>query len=361
MTLSNINENFHQKLQEEIPVTRYRVASPSLFLYHDTPSSYANMTKTLILLSGALLLASCNQGRESAQETSTPKAEVKKMNIPMFDGDKAFAQLKAQTDFGPRNPNSLGHAKCLSFLVGEFAKYAENVTRQDFVHKGYDGEMLKLTNVFASFNAAASDRILFLAHWDTRPRADQEKDPAKQRQPVLGANDGASGVAVLLEMARLLKAAPPSVGIDILLVDGEDYGKEHDLDSYFLGARYFMKTKSQNYSPRFAVLLDMVGDRDLQFPMEQNSMNYAPQIVELIWSTAEKLGVTQFVNVPGEQISDDHIPLNEGGIPAVDIIDFQYAHWHTLQDTPDKCSGESLEAVGKVMTHLIYSQGSAPH
>ncbi len=331
-------------------------------MYHDTPSSYSNMIRTILLLCGAVLFASCNQGRERtvSQETSIPKAEVKKMNVPIFDGDRAFAQLKAQTDFGPRNPNSPGHAKCLSFLVGEVNKLAENVTRQNFTHTGYDGETLKLTNVFCSFNSTASDRILFLAHWDTRPRADQEKDPAKQRQPVLGANDGASGVAVLLELARLLKETPPSVGIDMLLVDGEDYGKERDLASYFLGARYFMKTKSPNYKPRFAVLLDMVGDRDLQFPMEQNSMKYAPQIVELIWSTAEKLGITQFVNVPGEEISDDHIPLNNGGIPTVDIIDFQYAHWHTLQDTPDKCSGESLEAVGKVMTHLIYTREPAP-
>ena len=320
------------------------------------------MTRTIVFLCGAVLLASCNQGRERTvpEEKSPPRAEVKNMNVPIFDGDRAYTQLKAQTGFGPRNPNSAGHAKCLSFLIDELGKYAEKVTRQNFVHTGYDGETLTLSNVFGSFNAAASDRILFLAHWDTRPRADQEKAPEKQRQPVLGANDGASGVAVLLELARLLKEMPPSVGIDMLLVDGEDYGKEHDIESYFLGARYFMKTKSPNYKPRFAILLDMVGDRDLQFPMEQNSMKYAPQIVELIWSTAEKLGITQFVNVPGEEISDDHIPLNAGGIPTVDIIDFQYAHWHTLQDTPDKCSSESLEAVGKVMTHLIYTREPAP-
>jgi Zn-dependent M28 family amino/carboxypeptidase len=282
------------------------------------------------------------------------------MNVPEFNGAKAFAQLKAQTDFGPRNPNSNGHRKCLDYLLAELGKYTDNVTRQSFVHNGYDNEVLKLANVFGSFNEKSTDRILLLAHWDTRPRADEEKEGSKQTQPILGANDGASGVAVLLELARLFKQTPPPNGVDILFVDGEDYGKPHDQESYFLGSRYFMKTKSQNYEPRFAILLDMVGDKDLQIPMEQNSMTHAPEAVELIWSTAEKLGVTQFVNVPGEQISDDHIPLNDGGVQTADIIDFQYPYWHTLQDTPDKCSAESLEAVGKVLAHVIYTRVVRP-
>lgn len=278
------------------------------------------------------------------------------MDVPEFDGGKAFAYLHAQTDFGPRAPNSIGHQKCLDYLTLELSRYAEKVTRQNFTHHGYNDEVLKLTNIFGSFNDTASDRILLLAHWDTRPRADEEKDASKRNQPILGANDGASGVAVLLEIARLLKQTLPPVGVDILFVDGEDYGKSRDLDSYFLGSRYFMKIKSQNYKPRYAILLDMVGYRELQIPMEQNSITYAPEVVELIWSTAEKLGVTQFVNVPGEEISDDHVPLNSGGIPTVDIIDFQYPFWHTTQDTPDKCSAESLETVGKVLTHVIYSK-----
>ena len=284
------------------------------------------------------------------------------MEIPEFNGEKAFAYLKAQTDFGPRNPNSAGHRKCLEYLVGELGKYADKVTRQDFVLSGYGDEILKLSNIFGSFNATATERILLLAHWDTRPRADQEKDPKKKMQPILGANDAASGVAILMELARLMKQSRPPLGVDILFVDGEDYGKTQDLQRYFLGARHFMDVKSESYKPRFAILLDMVGDRDLQIPMEQNSMTHAAEVVELIWSTAERLGVTQFVNVPGEQISDDHVPLNEGGIPTVDIIDFQYPYWHTLEDTPDKCSSESLEAVGTVLTHVVYSAAAVgPH
>ncbi len=318
------------------------------------------MIKCALFLGVIIFFPSCSQHQEKTipPPASTARTVPEKMDVPEFDGEKAFSYLQAQTDFGPRNPNSIGHQKCLDYLVQELSRYAESVTRQNFIHHGYGGEVLKLTNIFGSFNITASDRILLLAHWDTRPRADEDKDSAKQNQPILGADDGASGVAVLLEIARLLKQTPPPFGVDILFVDGEDYGKSRDLDSYFLGSRYFMKTKSENYRPRFAILLDMVGYRDLQIPMEQNSMTYAPEAVELIWSTAEKLGVTQFVNVPGEEISDNHVPFNSGGVPTVDIIDFQYPFWHTMQDTPDKCSAESLEAVGKVLTHVIYSKQS---
>jgi glutaminyl-peptide cyclotransferase len=281
------------------------------------------------------------------------------MKIPDFQGDQAFAFLKAQTDFGPRNPNSGGHSKCLEYLISELGKSADRVSRQDFDYNGYNGELLKLTNLFAAFNSADTDRILLLAHWDTRPRADEEKDPVKQGRPIPGANDGASGVAVLLELARIMKQSPPPIGVDILFVDGEDYGKSHDLDQYFLGSKHFMSVKPSDYHPRFGVLLDMVGYRDLEIPMEQNSMTFAPAALELLWSTAEKLGVAQFLNVPGDEISDDHLALNKGGIPTVDVIDFQYPYWHTLEDTPDKCSGESLEAVGNVLAHVIYLPSSS--
>ncbi|HTR81546.1 MAG TPA: M28 family peptidase [Bacteroidota bacterium] len=277
------------------------------------------------------------------------------MKVPDFDGEASYAYLTAQTDFGPRNPNSVGHEKCREYLYSELQKYADRVLQQDFDYSGYGGEVLKLTNIFGSFNTSATRRILLLAHWDTRPRADQDENPANRNKPILGADDGASGVAVLLELARLMKHTPPPIGVDILFVDGEDYGKEHDLDRYFLGSRHFMSVRDTSYKPIFGVLLDMVGDRDLQIPMEQNSMTYAPKAVDLIWSTAEKIGVTQFVNVPGEEISDDHLAFNQGGIPTVDIIDFQYPYWHTLQDTPDKCSGESLQAIGSVLANVIYS------
>lgn len=281
-----------------------------------------------------------------------------KKQYPQFDGAKAFSYLVAQTNFGPRNPNSTGHQQCLQYLTEEFKKYSDNVTLQSFSVQGYR-ETLKLTNIFASFQPTLNKRVLLIAHWDTRPRAEEDPDPEKRNKPIIGANDGASGVAVLLELARLFNEVPPPIGVDILLTDGEDYGdsqKDQNNDLYLLGAKHFAKTKSPSYNPQFGILLDMVGDKDLQIPLEQHSMRFAPHVLDLVWKTAEEIGVTNFINVPGELITDDHIPLNEAGIPTIDIIDFQYPYWHTHQDTPDKCSAESLEAVGKVLAAVIYTR-----
>lgn len=316
--------------------------------------------KSLFIAAIVVLITSgCDHQPRQPASTSktTPEKEMTKF-FPQFDGAKAFTLLTAQTSFGPRNPNSTGHQRCLEFLTGELRKYADNVVQQSFSETGY-GEVLKLTNVFASFNVQEQKRILLLAHWDTRPRAEMDEDPAKRNLPILGANDGASGVAVLLELARMFKESPPPVGVDILLTDGEDYGdaeKDGNNKLYFLGAKYFAKTKSPSYNPVFGILLDMVGDRDLQIPMEQHSIRYAPAVMDLVWATAEEVGKSQFIRVPGELVSDDHIPLNEVGIPTIDIIDFQYPYWHTHQDTPDKCSKESLEAVGTVLSAMIYTK-----
>ncbi|MEW5799473.1 MAG: M28 family peptidase [Bacteroidota bacterium] len=308
-----------------------------------------------IFISG-LFFFSCDQ--RNPQPEPQQQQQTMKKQYPTFDGTKAFAYLTAQTDFGPRNPNSTGHRKCLQYLTDELNKFSGNVTQQSFTIQGYN-ETLKLTNLFASFNPDLKKRIILLAHWDTRPRAEEDANPANRNIPILGANDGASGVAVLLELARMFKNTPPPIGVDILFTDGEDYGdskKDGNNGLYSLGAKHFAKMKSQHYSPQFGILLDMVGDKDLQIPLEQHSMQYAPQVLNLIWNTAEEIGVPNFVNIPGEFVVDDHLPLNEVGIPTVDIIDFQYPHWHTLQDTPDKCSPQSLEAVGSVLTALIYTR-----
>jgi Peptidase family M28 len=297
----------------------------------------------------------------TTQQETTPASTPTKTLLPYFNSTEAFSFLTAQTDFGPRNPGSEGHQKCLEYLDSVMKKNCDDVIDQQFTSEGYNNVTLHLTNLFASFQPKMSERILLLAHWDTRPRADMDKDSSNMNKPILGADDGASGVAVLLELAKILKSNPPPVGIDILFDDGEDYGTEHDLDKYSLGTRYFVKTKSPNYKPRFGVLLDMIGYSDLRIPMEQNSMKYAPEAVQLIWGAAEDLGITQFVDVPGEEIFDDHMPLNDAGIPTADIIDFDYPYWHTLQDTPDKCSATSLGAVGEVLTDVIYRKLAPRH
>ncbi len=279
-----------------------------------------------------------------------------------FNADSAWAQLVRQVDFGPRNPGSTGHRACKDYLVRTLKRFTADVREQSFMH--YDAinhRSLMLTNIIARFQPQNPDRILLCAHWDTRPRADQEQDPTKRNQPIPGANDGASGVAVLLEIARLLSQQPVPVGVDIVLFDGEDYGREGHLDEYFLGSRYFVKHNREFY-PRYAILLDMVGDKQLQLPQEGYSVRYAPDVVNRIWGLGAALGYAEFQNTVGYYVSDDHGILNEAGIPAIDIIDFFYPdqshrYWHTLEDTPDKCSPRSLKVVGDVIWQLLQEGG----
>ncbi|MEE9225467.1 MAG: M28 family peptidase [Bacteroidota bacterium] len=336
-----------------------------------SPRKLQRQTRDLVkrsLLSFVLVFTqlSCNtektpqQLHPDAVGINPPPEAQQQSSVPDFDGEQAFRFLLAQTNFGPRNPSSVGHHRCLDYLAIELQSYAEAVDLQRFAHIGYDGERYDMTNILSSFNLQATDRIMLAAHWDTRPMADQEKDPEKRKQPILGANDGASGVAVVLEIARQMKLHPPPIGVDIILFDGEDFGKEGDLAYFSLGARYFAKNMPAGFNPRFGVLLDMVGDKQLELLQEENSLRFAADVVRKVWSLARELGFTQFSLERRDEIFDDHIPLNQAGIRTINIIDFDYPdesnrHWHTLEDTPDKCSPESLEAVGTVLMHLIYA------
>jgi len=278
---------------------------------------------------------------------------------PEFSGKKAFDYLRKQVEFGPRNPGSEGHQQTKYFLLNEMRKFTPTVIDQSFIY--YDklrNKTLTLTNIIARFQVKKEPRILISAHWDTRPWADQDPNPANRSKPILGANDGASGVAVLLELASILSQNPPPVGVDLVLFDGEDYGREGHLDEYFLGSRYFAANNTQ-FFPIASILLDMVGDANLQLPIEGYSQQYAPNLVRKVWDIAATLGESAFLDIVNGYISDDHVILNENGIPTIDIIDFAYPdqtnrYWHTLKDTPDKCSPESLETVGRVMVYLIY-------
>ncbi len=315
----------------------------------------------------AVLCVAC--GQQSAHQTPAKNTREQEpvretalqTTIPQYNGESAFAYLVKQTSFGPRNPNSPGHRQCLDYLATTLRQFADDVQLQPFTHQGYDGKMLYLTNVIARFLPDRRDRILLCAHWDTRPRADQDLDPAKRSQPILGANDGASGVAVLLELAAMFKKNPPPVGVDIVLFDGEDYGMEGDLKNYFLGATYFARNKPSDYLPQFGILLDMVGDASLEIPREGHSVRYAPDVVDRVWSIAKGLGFWQFVDDVEEAISDDHLVLNEAGIKTIDVIDFNYPDrsnrfWHTHEDVPEHCSPNSLEVVGTVLIHVVYTE-----
>ncbi len=284
------------------------------------------------------------------------KAEVP-LTLPPFSAENAFAHLEKQCAFGPRVPNTSAHDSCRVFLVNELRKYADAVMEQTFTHTTprLPGE-LKLTNIVASFNPQNGQRVLLGAHWDSRPWADEETDSSKHNTPVLGANDGASGVAILLEVARVLKTNPAPFGVDIILFDGEDFGAPGEPRSYAIGSQYYARHKAPNYSPMFGILLDMVGDRDLEIYQEGNSIRYAAGTVDRVWSLAARLGITEFVASPRHEVFDDHIPFLEVGIPMIDLIDFNYPHWHTTQDTPDKCSPASLEKVGKVVLAALYDR-----
>ncbi len=314
----------------------------------------------------------CSKEKQTDQADSRPAAENMRTNesaaqslpsgiVPSFSGTRAYEYLLRQTSFGPRNPNSKGHEACLGFLTSELRGLADSVELQPFVQRGYDGEMLRLTNIIAAFRPAARARLLLCAHWDTRPRAEYDEDKTRRNLPILGANDGASGVAVLLEIATLLHAQPPPIGVDIVLFDGEDYGREGDTPNYLLGSRYFAAHKRPSYQPRFGILMDMVGDTYLEIPKEGHSVRYAPDVLAMVWDKARELGYPQFLEGEGEEVIDDHLPLNEVGIKTIDIIDFDYPdqssrYWHTHQDIPEHCSPESLEAVGDVVTHVVFSQ-----
>lgn len=308
------------------------------------------------------LLISCTEER-----TDRLNFEEKGRDVPVFNADSAYLFLERQVLMGPRNPNSEGHQKTREYLLTKLRQYAgtRSVFAQNFTHVGYEADTLRLTNIIAAFNPKSSDRIMLCAHWDTRPRA--EKDTQNPDQPILGADDGGSGVAVLLELARLMSRQSPEIGIDIILFDGEDYGKSGSLEQYFLGSRYWANNPPvPGYKPRFGILLDMVAGVDARFPKERHSVQYAPALVNEIWSIAEEKDYEDiFVDRQGAFISDDHVVINRIlNIPTIDIIRHEPGteevvfapYWHTQNDDLDIISKETLEAVGKVMAELIYNR-----
>jgi Zn-dependent M28 family amino/carboxypeptidase len=266
-----------------------------------------------------------------------------------FDEQRAYRDLVRQCGFGPRVPGSRAHARCAGWLAEQLRASCQEVHLQPFTAT-VAGKALALTNIVGVINPKGRGHVLLCAHWDSRPLADRDPDREKRTKPVPGANDGASGVAVLLEIARALKACPPRQRVTIVLFDGEDYGQR--IEDMLLGSRDFAKRFT---GPRvsWGVLLDMVGDRDLRLPVEGNSQRLAPRVVDRVWRAAARAGSTAFVRQPGPAVMDDHLPLLTRGIPCVDVIDFEYPHWHTTADTPDKCSAASLGQVGRAVLRAM--------
>ncbi len=292
-----------------------------------------------------LLVAACSGGSSAPRE---------------FDGATAFTYLQRQVGFGYRIPGTASHAATAAWLDSLLRQRADTLVVQSWTHVTARGDSLPLRNFVARFNLKATERVLFMAHWDTRPVSD---NPAYQgpRTPVPGANDGASGVAVLLGMADALKKQAPKVGVDLLFEDGEDYGIfEKEKDDVLIGARYFARNLPPGPKPLYAVLFDMVGDKDLRLYPEGQSLLAAPEVVDLVWKVAKEIGHGGiFLDVPqsGPYLIDDHVELQKVGIRAIDVVDFNYgpsnAYWHTPADTLDKVSAQSLQVVGDVGMGLI--------
>jgi Zn-dependent M28 family amino/carboxypeptidase len=280
---------------------------------------------------------------------------------PVFDANAAHGLLHEQVAFGPRVPGRAGHRAQLAWMLERLAPLADTVVTDVFTHThSTSGETLPLTNVMARFRPDAARRVLFLAHWDTRPTSDAARTPEARALPVPGANDGASGVAVLMQVAAHLAAEPPPIGVDLLFVDGEDYGPTGD--DMYLGAKRFAVWWPRDRWPEYGVLLDMVGDADPRFPVEGYSAEYAPHVVQRVWGVASRLGYGRYFPLDiGLALGDDHVPLNEAGIPTIDVIDFEYgpgnAYWHTPDDLPERTSATTLGIVGEVVLELIFTGG----
>lgn len=302
----------------------------------------------LLLVALSILPVGCGGKVRPAASAPSPTFEYS------FDGQRALQDIKTQCAFGPRVPGQPGHARCAKWIQSQLQKTADEVTLQRF-EQTLGGKSVNFTNIIAVYGRQTPRSLALCAHWDTRPFADQELDADKAAKPIPGANDGASGVAVLLEMGRLFKQKPPPDGVVMVFFDGEDYGKTSA--EMFIGSRYFAKRWKSvlPVKPWRGILLDMVGAADIRIPREAMSDSAAPELLDAIYQRARDANLSHvFPDEAGKPINDDHIPLIEAGIPTVDLISFEYAWWHTLEDTPDKCSASSLKAVGEVVARTVY-------
>ena len=270
-----------------------------------------------------------------------------------FDGARAFEYLQTQCAFGPRPPGSKGHRRCLEWITKTCRQLDLETTHQSFrAYLRLTREDVRLTNVVAIHQPDNPRKVMLSAHWDTRPVADREMVPSRRNQPILGANDGASGVAALMELARVFQADPPKVGVVFAFFDGEDAGLEAG-EGWCLGSRHIAENLAPAWKFEKGINLDMIGDRDLSIPIEGYSWRRARALTEAVWEVGLRFSPRAFKNRPGRDVYDDHISFLDEGMPYINIIDFEYRYWHTLEDTEDKCSAESLEQVGRVIASFV--------
>lgn len=328
---------------------------------------------TLLFFGACASNNKANEAADTAQTTdSTAAAEViPTIPRPAFNADTAYSFVKELVDFGPRVPNTSAHVKSGDWLVKKLKEFGFSVTEQKADLEAFDGTTLKARNIFAQINPKDSVRTLLIAHWDSRPWADKDPDPEKREEPVLGANDGASGIGVILEIARQLQLQQSTAGVDILFIDAEDWGSYDKEDSWALGTSYFVKNPIiADYKPTQSILLDMVGSPDAKFAFEYFSKQANYDLLMELWDNAQALGYgNYFVKENGGMLTDDHVVLNEAGIPTIDIVDYRPINefngsfdpvWHTTADDMRNISPKTLAAVGETVMTVIKPSESAP-
>ena len=335
--------------------------------------------KKQILYTAIPLIMACGGSQKSSTETAPPVQQEEPVAVS-FNADSAYAFCQAQCDFGPRTMNSEAHERCAAWIAGKFAQYGMTVIEQRATLKGFDGTQLLSNNIIASYRPEAADRILLCAHWDSRPWADNDPNPDNHKQPVMAANDGASGVAVMLEIARLLAEGtetittdtstttyPVNIGVDFICFDAEDWGNDGHPDSWALGAQHWAKNPHKaGYKARYGILLDMVGGQQARFCRERQSISYAPQVVNRVWEAAQAAGFSSyFPKQDGGYVTDDHGPVNEvAHIPCIDIIPYYPdceessfgPTWHTLSDDMAHIDRNTLRAVGQTLVQVLFTE-----
>jgi hypothetical protein len=292
-------------------------------------------------------------------------AETQKIVLPAFNPDSAYLYTATQVAFGPRVPNTEAHRQCGHYLAGELRRFGATVVEQEAILYTYNNIALEARNIIGSFQPENKNRILLVAHWDSRPFADSDANPANHRTPIDGANDGAGACGILLEIARQLAIRQPEIGVDIVFFDAEDWGAPEQ-GGWCLGSEYWAQHPHvRNYKARYGILLDMASAKDAVFYKEYYSLYYAGSIVKKVWEAARIAGyASYFTDQQGGSIQDDHIAINQYlKIPCIDIIQYDPdtatgfgSYWHTLNDTMDAVSKETQKAVGQTLLHVLYNE-----
>ncbi len=324
----------------------------------------------IIFVVGILFFVSCKDSKKKTEERK-PEVIAKKVEIPGFNADSAYYFTEKQVAFGPRVPNTKAHEMCSEYLVSVLQKYCKDVKVQSFQAKAWDGTLLKGKNIIAAFNPESNNRIFFSSHWDSRPYADYDADEKNHRKAILGANDGAAGVGILIEIARLFNQTHPNIGVDLILFDLEDYGEpkgsvDKGEDNWCLGSQYWANNPHKpGYFAKYGILLDMVAAKNAVFTMENTSMYYAPDIMKMVWDIANSLGYSHYFS--SEQtggLIDDHLYINKiAKIPTIDIVHHDpttaskfFPYWHTIKDDMSNIDKSTLMVVGNTLLTVAYGE-----